>query len=49
MARDTVHDYIEDMLTTIVETVQSGKAGVPTIKDLQVCGEIHAILERERG
>lgn len=40
-----ITEYIRTSLIVIVENVQGGKAGNPTIEELSLCGQIHAILE----
>lgn len=40
-----VREYILQSLISIVQNVQGGKVGNPSIEDLELCGQIHAIIE----
>jgi hypothetical protein len=39
-------DFVLETLRNIVTDVQSGKRGTPDSDTLQLCGEIHCILEK---
>ena len=41
----TIEEIMSEELFEICRKVQSGELGMPTVDDLQICGEIHGIIE----